>query len=321
MAILITGGTGFLGRHLTRHLLRSGEKDLVLLDAVPNLTAIADVAAQVKVLQSDVSEVTALIDIIRQHNIEGVIHLAYWLGTGGIRNPLPSINVNVIGTANVFEAARLTGIKRVVYMSSVAVYPSRTTLMGPELDEDTPPAPETSNPAGLYGACKLFNEHTADYYLHAYGLDPVGIRPTSVFGEGRGQRRGAPGDHFMVLPELALLGKPVVMPPDEQVSDWLYVADAAEVFRLAYKVEKPQHRIFNMSGPSRKTGEITAYLREILPQAKISVSDKPFVMTSLVKTDRLRTELGFTPKYTVEEGILAYLNDVRRREGMPLEPR
>jgi nucleoside-diphosphate-sugar epimerase len=88
---------------------------------------------------------------------------------------------------------------------------------------------------------------------------------------------------------------------------------------LAYKVEKPQHRIFNMSGPSRKTGELTAYLREILPQAKISVSDKPFIMTSLVKTHRLRTELGFTPKYTVEEGILAYLNDVRRREGMPLE--
>ncbi len=50
MAILITGGTGFLGRHLTRHLLQSGEKDLVLLDSVPNLVAIADVAAQVKVV-------------------------------------------------------------------------------------------------------------------------------------------------------------------------------------------------------------------------------------------------------------------------------
>ncbi len=315
MAILITGGTGFLGRHLTRHLLQSGERDLVLLDSVPNLAAIADVAAQVKVVQGDVLEPTALIDTIKKYNIEGIIHLAYLLGTGGMRNPLPSIRINCIGTTNVFEAARLTGIKRIVYMSSVAVYPLRTTLSGPELSEDDPPAPDT-----VYGACKLFNEHIAAYYAQAYGLDPSGIRPTSVFGLGRGQRRGVEPDHFMVLPELALRGQPIVMPPDEQVSDWMYVADAAEVFRRAYRATSLTHRIFNMSGTCRKTGEITAYLRQILPQAQISVSDKPFVMTSLVKTDRLRTELGFTPRYTVEEGILAYLQDVRKREGMPLEP-
>jgi nucleoside-diphosphate-sugar epimerase len=201
-------------------------------------------------------------------------------------------------------------------MSSVAVFPMRTTLTGPELSEDDAPAPDS-----VYGACKLFNEHIASYYAQAYGLDPIGIRPTSVFGEGRGQRRGADSDHFMVLPELALLQQPITMPPDEQVSDWMYVRDAAEVFLRAYRAKNLSHRVFNMSGPSRRTGEITAYLREILPQAKISVSDKPFAMTSLVRTDRLRTELNFTPKYTVEEGILAYLNDVRRREGMPLEPR
>jgi nucleoside-diphosphate-sugar epimerase len=316
MAILITGGTGFLGRHLVRHMLQAGEKDLIVLDAVPNMAAIADVASQVKVVPGDVREPTALIDTINKYKVEGIIHLAYQLGTGGIRNPLPSINVNCIGTTNIFEAARLTGVKRVVYMSSVAVFPMRTTLTGPELSEDDPPAPDS-----VYGACKLFNEHIANYYASAYGLDPIGIRPTSVFGEGRGQRRGADADHFMVLPELALLGQPVIMPPDEQVSDWMYCRDAAEVFLRAYRAQNLKHRILNMSGAPRKTGEITAYLREILPQAKISVSDKPFAMTSLVKTDRLREELGFTPQYTVEEGILAYLNDVRKREGLPLEPR
>lgn len=316
MAILITGGTGFLGRHLVRHMLEAGEKDLIVLDAVPNRAALADVASQVKILLGDVMEVTALIDTINKYKIEGVIHLAYLLGTGGIRNPLPSINVNCIGTTNIFEAARLTGIKRVVYMSSVAVFPMRRTLGGPELSEEEPPAPDS-----VYGACKLFNEHIADYYASAYGLDPVGIRPTSVFGEGRGHRRGADADHFMVLPELALLGQAVTMPPDDQVSDWMYCRDAAEVFLRAYRAKDLKHRIFNMSGAPRKTGELTAYLRDILPQAKISVSDKPFIMTSLVKTNRLQEELGFTPKYSVEEGILAYLNDVRKREGMPLEPR
>ena len=81
MAILITGGTGFLGRHLTRHLLQSGEKDLVVLDAVPNIAAIAEVASQVKVVQGDVMEVTALIDTIKKYQVDGIIHLAYFLGT------------------------------------------------------------------------------------------------------------------------------------------------------------------------------------------------------------------------------------------------
>ena len=184
MAILITGGNRLPGRHLTRHLLQSGQQ-VVIFDAVPNRQAVAEVADQVKIVQGDVMEPTALIDAIRSNNVEGIIHLAYYLGTGGMRNPLPSINVNCIGTTNVFEAARISGIKRVVYMSSVAVYPMRTTLTGPELDEDAPPAPDADNPAGLYGACKLFNEHTAEYYANAYGLDPIGIRPTSVFGEGR----------------------------------------------------------------------------------------------------------------------------------------
>lgn len=316
MATLITGGTGFLGRHLVRHMLEAGEKDVIVLDAVPNLKAIADIAPQIKVAPGDVLEVTALIDTINKYKVEGIIHLAYLLGTGGIRNPLPSINVNCIGTTNIFEAARITGIKRVVYMSSVAVFPMRRTLGGPELSEDDPPAPDS-----VYGACKLFNEHIASYYASAYGLDPIGIRPTSVFGEGRGHRRGADSDHFMVLPELAMLGNAVTMPPNDQVSDWMYCRDAAEVFLRAYRAHNLKHRVFNMSGAPRPTGEITAYLREILPQANISVSDKPFTMTSLVNTDRLRDELNFTPKYTVEEGILAYLNDVRKREGMPLEPK
>ena len=70
MAILITGGTGFLGRHLTRHLVQSGES-VVILDTVPNRQVVADVADQVKVLQGDVMEVTALMDVIQRNKIEG----------------------------------------------------------------------------------------------------------------------------------------------------------------------------------------------------------------------------------------------------------
>src|SRR2546428_3192788 len=133
MAILITGGTGFLGRHLTRHLLRSGEKDLVLLDSTPNLAVIADVAAQVKVVPGDVLEPTALIDTIKKYNIEGIIHLAYFLGTGGIRNPFPPFRINSIGTPKKFREGPLTGITPVAFISSVAVCPRRPPPTRPAL--------------------------------------------------------------------------------------------------------------------------------------------------------------------------------------------
>lgn len=308
MATLVTGGTGFLGRHLVRHLVENGEKDVVVMDVLPNRNAIADVADQVRLVPGDVRETTALLDTIQKYGVEGIIHLAYFLGTGGTRNPLPSINVNCIGTTNVFEAARLSGVKRVVYMSSVAVFPTRHTLDGPELTEDDPPAPDT-----VYGACKLFNEHIAQYYHQAYKLDTIGIRPTSVFGEGRGQRRGAEGDHFMVAPELAALGKPVLLPPPAQISDWMYVRDAAEVFMRAYRVESPAHRVFNMAGATRRSGEINGHLMSMFPNAPMTVSNKPLVMTSLVNTKRLKESLDFEPRYTVEEGIELYLKDVARR--------
>ena len=145
MAILITGATGFIGRHLVRHMVEAGETDLVLMDAVPNRAAIADVAPKVRLIPGDIRETTSIVDAIRKYRIEGIIHLAAYLGTGGIRNPIPSINVNLVGTNNVFEAARLAGVKRVVYTSSNAIYPERRTLDGPRFDEDDPPGPDATN--------------------------------------------------------------------------------------------------------------------------------------------------------------------------------
>ena len=197
-------------------------------------------------------------------------------------------------------------------MSSNAVYPPRNTLGGPTLDEDDPPTPDSTH--GVYGACKLFNEHTADYYIQTYGLDPIGLRPIAVFAEGRAQRVGAPGDHFMVAPELAYLGKPVTLPPAEQVCDWMYVRDAAEVFMRAYRVEGPAYRVLNVSGECRESGEINQHLRALFPQAPLTVSNEPLLMPALVKTERLRETLDFTPRYSAEEGIELYIEDVKRRE-------
>jgi UDP-glucose 4-epimerase len=301
VTILITGGSGFIGRHLIRHLLQTEKENLVVFDAAPDYPALAEFTDRIEIVPASILQLDALLDTIKQRKVEGIIHLAYKLGTEG-QGFLPLVEVNCIGTTNVFEAAHLTGIRRVVYLSSAYVYPLRTTLTGPALTEDDPTSPDLE-----YGACKIFNEHMARFYAEEHGLDPIGLRLTTAFGQGRAQRRGIQPGHFTVLPELALQGHPITMPPDDQLADWIYAPDAAEAIKLTYRAQNPPHRIYNVSAECHPTGEITAHLRTLLPHVQISSATQPVTMPSLLNTTRLQSELTFTPKYSIAEALSDYL--------------
>ena len=183
------------------------------------------------------------------------------------------------------------------------------------------------SPGDFTGPASFGMEHIAEEYNTVHGLDVLGLRPTAVFGLGRGQRgsygsRLAPipeTPHFMVLPELAALGEPITMPPDQQETDWIYAADAAEAWYCALEASSPEHRVFNMRSERRQIGEVTAHLRRILPDAQISVSDRPVNLNHihLMNNERLRTELGFQARYTMETGMVDYLNKVRSQAGLP----
>ncbi len=313
MSVMITGGTGFLGSHLARYLLdQAGETGVVLFDAAPNPELIDDIVDRVSVVQGDVLEPTDLLSAMRRHDVDRVVHLAYVLTRGATANPYRAIKINTMGTANVFETSRIHGVERVAYASSAAVYGTRKTLEDEVLDEESPPVPDT-----IYGAAKLFNEQMADLYGKEQGLDLIGLRPVSVFGVGRGGRITSDAQHFMVRPELAALGRPIEMPPDDQVSDWMYVVDAAAAWHLALTVKSPPHRIFNISSERRPIGDATRHVRNLLPDAEISVSPEPVTTLRSVSNRRLREELGFTPRYTLEQGLDEYLGVVRRQAELP----
>src|SRR6266699_2193980 len=162
MAIMITGGTGFIGAHLARRLLQAGET-VVLFDAQPDRQAIQDIAERVTVVRGDVTVLQDLLHAIKAHRVERVVHLAYIVGPENEQHPPRALHINCVGTNNVFEAARLEGLQRVVWASSVAVYGPRSYYGKADLDEDDPP-----QPTRVYGACKLFNEHMAEDYFHAF---------------------------------------------------------------------------------------------------------------------------------------------------------
>ena len=324
MSVLITGGTGFLGVAIARQLIQTrGESGVVLFDSFLDYGLIQDIRDQVIPIQGDVLEPTELISAMAEHGVDRVVHLAYLQGPAVDANPPRSIKLNCVGTTNVFEAARMQGAKRVVYASSMGVYSIRRTLDDQEVDEDSP-----ADGQSLYGACKLLNEVVAHFYQERHGLDPIGMRPTAVFGIGRTLSRLRSHGHSKMLvadltagglvavPGALLQGEPVQMPPDDQIVDWIYAPDLAEAFCCALDAQDPAHRIFNVSAERRPIRDFTQYLRNRFPDAQINSSSEPAVAMRLTSTQRLRADLGFQPKYNLEMMLDDYIEAVESGKAM-----
>ncbi len=287
--------------------------DVVLFDLYPALERIEDIRDQVKIVTGDVLDQGALLDTMAANDIDCVAHLAFMPGTAHPDRIVPYVQMTCVGTATVFEAARLHGVRRLVNASSMAVYGA---AVGVELDEDYNPRPTV-----LYGSCKLWTEQLAEIYRQQHGLTVLSLRVAATMGRGRLRRAsnaaglmGEEKPHFMAFPELAAHGQPVTMPPDAQITEFLYAADAAEAWWLALTAPPPPHAVFNLTAGRYPVGELTAAMRRLLPQADISVATEPFLPGPLLSNRRLVEELGFRPTYTLEAGLEEYLLQVHEHE-------
>lgn len=180
MRVLVTGASGFVGRVVTETLRR--EHELRLFDAVPS-------PEEPELVVGDVADFRAVAGAVE--GMDAIVHLAMASGPGVYDTPEEPLRTNVLGTANVFEAARRAGIRRIVHMSSGAVVTgySRDTFIHVEL-------PHKFN--GMYPLTKSLQEHLCRQYATEYGLTIVALRPWSVvdgramtFKDGTPLRRNA----------------------------------------------------------------------------------------------------------------------------------
>ena len=316
MGILITGGTGFLGSHLARHLvLEEGRDDVVLLDLFPSDERIADIRDRVTVVAGDILEPDELLRVLERHDIDRIAHFAFMPGTAHPEKIVPYTRLTCVGTATVFDAARLRGIRRVVNASSMAVYGA---TRGDDLTEDDLP-----DPTFLYGSTKLWTEHLASIFNQQHELEILSLRVCATMGAGRVARAsnaaglmGPENVHFMAAPELLARGRPVRLPPDDEPTEFLYAKDAAQAFARALFASRPEHSVFNLKGQRRHVGELTALLRARFPEGEIELGPTPGGGGPLLSNERLRRELGFEPRYTLETGLEAYLEDVAQRDAV-----
>jgi nucleoside-diphosphate-sugar epimerase len=179
---------GFLGAWTIRALLDEGTA-AVALDVSTDRRRVRLLASDaeletVRFVQGDVTETGALIELVRDHEITHVVHLAALQVPFCRADPVRGAQVNVVGTVNVFEAALAARdqVRGLVYASSVAVFGSSELYPGGCAMDDSPLVPGT-----LYGVYKQANEGTARIYARDHGLGSVGLRPGTVYGVGRDQ--------------------------------------------------------------------------------------------------------------------------------------
>ncbi len=298
MTVLLTGGSGFLGAWIVRRLTATGvevrvfdrREDRALMRAIAG-----DVAERLDWRTGDIADADAV-----NRAAEGcdfAIHLAALLTPACAENPILGAQVNLLGTLNVFEAARAEGMRGVCYASSAGVF-------GP--DDGTIPFPTTH-----YGAFKLACEGSARAYWQDAGISSVGFRPAIVYGPGR--ETGLTAGPTIACRE-AVAGRPYTIGYSGR-ADMIFVDDVAAVVEAAATRPVDGAHAFSLVGQVADVDEIAAGIRTLVPDAAIDWSGPPLPLHPVIApSPTIGSVLGPLPRTSLADGLtrtVAFYRDSR----------
>jgi UDP-glucose 4-epimerase len=302
MSTLVTGGRGFVGRHLVDQLLTDGGKVVSY-----NRDFAVDPRDGLTVMQGELFDIPRLTDVLRQHSVERIIHTAGQSHPGvSVELPWTTFKANAEGTLAVYEAARAMGVRRIVNFSSECALGNLDPCTA--VDETVTPRPTTP-----YGVTKVSGELFGTVYNSLYGMEVVSLRITEVYGPGlwmpsllgdmigaglRGEtfRLEAGGDHPF---------------------QFVYVADVANAAALAATAQTLTQPVYNVSGGRQTTvAEIARLLADRLPGSHFEIgpgllpdwdSQGPYNLTASAR------DLGYTPAWSLERGLENQIDWLRSR--------
>jgi UDP-glucose 4-epimerase len=311
--ILVTGGTGFIGSRITRWLLARNES-VVCFDARPAAARLGPFADHplLRVVEGDITRFADLAGAMRLHAVRRVIHTAAVLSQVCRTEPCVGVRINVVGTTNVFEAARQANVARVVYASSLVVHGSQHDHGDVTLTEDAPLFPRS-----FYAHTKVMNERTAGAYTEAFGLDCRCLRVSSPFGPGA-PPGGAGGAEVTRLVALAAMGSPVQVQVGRNESPPItYVDDVAEIFGRLCLAERLSWPVYFCSAAVVPMEQIADMVARMLPDARISFGSEAAKVTLPYRLDAGRLEADIGYRLPPLEGRLRdHISEVRKAAGL-----
>ena len=303
MKVLVTGGAGLIGMALRRLLPAQGHS----IVAIDRTRFGRDDPALVEM---DLGDAHGLCALARAHDFDAVAHCGAISGPMMSRGrPMEIVDANIVGTANVLEAARVTAIRRVVFCSSISVYGDAGDAT---LTETTP-----LRPSSVYAASKAAGEQMVEGFAREYGVDGVSLRIGRVYGP---YRRGDCPIKAMI--EDSRAGRLTTVPAAPGfLYHFVWVDDVARAIATALAAPSLPSRACNVgSGEAATMSEIIALARQALPGLRADMipgaDDVPDVQGRF-DVSRIEAELGFRPNTRLAAGIPRYAASLPEANAVP----
>jgi len=301
---IVTGTAGFIGFHLAKRLLEQNHK-VIGIDNLndyydPNLklsrNAILEQHNNYTFHKADLADYESILQICKNSNPEQIIHLAAQAGVRySLENPWTYVRSNELGTLNIFEAARHTNIKKIVYASSSSVYGGNEKI---PFSEDDP----TDHPVSLYAATKKSNEGLAHAYSHLYDITAIGLRFFTVYGPW-----GRPDMAPWIFTQNILNDIPIrVFNNGKMQRDFTFIQDIVDGITQAMHTDL-KTQLFNLGNDDPvelldfiKVIEKALDKKAILNLEPMQPGDVVRTYADLTKSRKL---LNYDPKTNIKEGM------------------
>jgi UDP-glucose 4-epimerase len=300
---IVTGGAGFIGSHLTDALLARGDRVAVVDDLSTGKRERVPTGAEFH--QIDIRAGGGLRDLAMEFSPDAVFHLAAQADVRvSVDDPGHDADVNVRGTAEVLEAARVAGARLVFSSTGGAIYGEVDTIPSPESTPCTAMAP--------YGVSKLCGEHYVELYNRLYGTSHVVLRYGNVYGP-RQDPHGEAGVVAIFFGKLAAGATPIVFGDGSQTRDYVYVGDVAAA-NLAALDYHGAHAIFNIG-----TATETSVLDLLAGCQRAAGTDaapehRPARLGELARSaldwSLAERELGWRPATPLDQGLVETLRSI-----------
>ena len=313
MAVLITGGTGFIGAEMARILLERGEGDITLFDIDDSAKRFDDIVDLVKVVRGDLGNFSHVLDVVRTSGAEVVFHMGSMLSVPSDADPASAFRTNAQGTFHVLEACRMFGVKKMLFASSIGTYGDG--VVGDEIDDLT-----LQRPRLFYGACKLLGENMGTFYRSKYDLDYRGLRYPPIVGPG--VRSPGVTQYISWSIEESFKGNPFTIWVEPRTkAPVLYFKDAARAMVMLAQAPRAAIETVNylLAGvePTPTAEELVAMVRRKVADAEISFDVDDGIQLLLDRINKplidanARREWDWAPAYGLEEMVDDFLLELR----------
>jgi nucleoside-diphosphate-sugar epimerase len=309
MATLITG-LGLVGTSYAQLALKRGE-NIVFYDIAPRKDFLAHKlgSANVTVVQRDVRDLPSLIETMQKYKIDKVIHTAGLIG-GKVAQPIYSgMQINVMGTINVAEAVRLTGVKRLVQISTFGIYDRRAGEPTP-IDEGF-----RRGPGEAYGNSKVVKELMVEAYQKLFGFELIVLRLANVYGVGHFAGGSGGGEMIQNMLQTGIKGGVVKI--NQEVArdfEYVYYKDLGRALDKATAVPLSGPVTLNIgTGVVIKFDDLVATAEKLLPQLQVEIipGTKPRSAKQPMVITKAKEVLGWEPEYDLEAGFKDYIKELQ----------